>query len=246
MLLAFDIGNTHIKTGVFNSETLEDVKRFDHSIPTEKILHTMIEGGINNIVVSSVVPEKTKSIQSACRNMLKINPFIVRHDNVQGLKLNVYRPETVGADRICNIVAGNSMFNPPMIIVDFGTGTTYDVIDNGGEFIGGVIAPGIDISAKYLYQKAALLRDTAFQFPDFAIGKTTEKNLQSGIMFGALDSVEGMIVRIKTELQTESPIIILTGGFSEILSSRLSFEHKLVPDLTLKGMNVIFRMKKGL
>ena len=117
--------------------------------------------------------------------------------------------------------------------------TTYDIINEKGNFIGGAIAPGIDVSANYLIQKAALLNETTFKFPDKVIGKNTETNLQSGIMYGGLDSIEGMINRIKTETNYKKPYIILTGGFSSLISDRMQTPHKLDETLTLYGLKLI-------
>lgn len=241
MLLALDIGNTNVTAGIFKGIDLQAVHRYELDNPAEDTLQSLSDSDIEYTIISSVVPFQTEKYGIACIDIFKHDPFIVRHNNIPGLKLNVDLPASVGADRICNIVAGTSLYDPPMIIVDFGTGTTYDVIEGSGVFIGGAIAPGIDVSAKHLYEKAALLRDTAFQFPDKAVGRTTESNLQSGIMYGALDAVEGMIKRIKTERDHDDWTIVFTGGFSQILSPSISFEHELNPDLTLKGMELIYR-----
>ena len=153
--------------------------------------------------------------------------------------MNVPAPETVGADRICNIAASLKLYKNPVIIVDFGTATTYDVVNKNGYFIGGAIAPGIKTSAQYLISKAALLNDTDLKFPKKIIGKDTKENIQSGIMYGAIDQVEGMIKRINNETKINNHII-LTGGFSKLLSPKLKINHTLDIDLTLKGMIFIY------
>ena len=151
------------------------------------------------------------------------------------LSLKVQKPGTVGNDRLCNIFATIKLYKTPSIIVDFGTATTYDVIDVNNEFIGGAIGAGIETSANYLINKAALLSTTDLKFPKHVIGINTKENIQSGIMYGALDQVEGMIKRISNESDEEYNII-LTGGLSTVLSPYLSLEHTLDLDLTLKGM----------
>ena len=125
------------------------------------------------------------------------------------------------------------------MVVDFGSATTYDVIDENGAFIGGAIAPGIDISAHHLIEKTALLKSAAFQFPEKVVGRNTKTNLQSGIMFGGVDAINGMLNRIQTEMNWKSMNIILTGGFSTLISPQLDRLHQLAPHLTLDGMRFI-------
>ena len=144
----------------------------------------------------------------------------------------------MGCDRICNVAATIQLYNIPAIIVDFGTATTYDVVTHKSDFIGGVIAPGVKTSAEYLIQKAALLNNAELVFPENIIGENTTENIQSGIMYGAVDQIEGMVKRINKETQTNNNII-LTGGFSKIIDPHLSIHHIHDIDLTLKGMILI-------
>ena len=241
MLLAIDIGNTDVTFGLIKESQVLSVQRIESSIHASQGLLLLDISKVTDIVISSVVPKQTIDYQKECMKLLDIEPFIVKYNNVEGLILDVENPSSVGADRICNIMAVNEKFNISKIIIDFGTATTYDIVDERGAFIGGAIAPGIDISANYLYTKAALLKNTAFKFPKFAVGKNTETNLQSGIMFGAIDSVEGMIKRILKETKWENQQfkIILTGGFSTILSPQFSFQHFIEPNLTLYGIYAI-------
>ncbi|MBC8196726.1 MAG: type III pantothenate kinase [Candidatus Marinimicrobia bacterium] len=244
MLIAIDIGNTNVTIGCFKKDNLQSIYRIEANVPANVGLSNLELKHVTDIIISSVVPKQTENYTMQSYNLYNITPFIIKHNNIDGLILEVDEPDTVGADRICNVIAAQRQFNSPCIIVDFGTATTYDVVDERGAFIGGAIAPGIDVSANYLYQKAALLRDTAFQFPEFAVGKNTETNLQSGIMFGAVDEVEGMIMRIKNEMKWEACDVILTGGFSTIISSGISFKHHVEPNLTLIGMEIINRKLK--
>ena len=154
------------------------------------------------------------------------------------MNLKVNNPSTVGADRLCNIKATIQLYNVPAIIIDFGTATTYDVINKDSEFIGGAIAAGVETSAAYLIEKAALLSKTDLEFPEHAIGIDTKQNIQSGIMYGAVDQLEGMINRIKKESNEEYNIII-TGGLAKTISPYLSIKHTLDSDLTLKVMILI-------
>ena len=146
---------------------------------------------------------------------------------------------TIGA----NIKAAITKIKGDCIVLDFGTATTYDVINKKQEFIGGAIAPGIDVSANYLIKKAALLKNTILEFPEKIIGKNTKTNIQSGVMYSAIYSIEGMVENINRELNSE-PNLILTGGFSSLISPKLSFKHTLEPNLTLEGIRLIYEESK--
>ena len=158
--------------------------------------------------------------------------------------MELYTPGEVGNDRLCNITASNAIYGHPAIIIDFGTATTYDIINKHGDFIGGAIAPGIDISADYLINKAALLKETVYTFPDSIIGNDTESNIQSGVMYGGLFSVEGMINEIKSQTNFSDYKIIITGGFGKIISPQLSVDYIYSESLTINGMLTIYNSIK--
>jgi len=234
MKLTIDIGNTQIKIGVFNKSQLIDSFCFNSSQNIEQQFESIKKYNFSTSIISSVVPTLTSKYKQKVLKNLKIDSFIITNNNCK-INLKVLAPETVGADRICNVAATLKLYNTPAIIVDFGTATTYDVVSKNGDFIGGVIAPGIKTSANNLIQKAALLNTTELIFPKNIIGENTTENIQSGIMYGALDQIEGMVKRIDKETQTNNNII-LTGGFSKIIAAQLSIDHILDIDLTLKGM----------
>ncbi len=200
---------------------------------------TLKEYDITNAAISSVVPKLTPLYIESIRNIFHIDTFIVNHEN-SGIKLNVKVPEEVGADRICNAAAAKKTTGCPAIVGDIGSATNYDVIDEKGSFIGGAIAPGIDVAAQNLIQRAALLKETAFVVPKTAVGKSTDSNLQSGIMLGAIDVIDGMFQRILTEMGWENSNVIVTGGFGELISSHLITKHMLIPTLTLDGIRIIY------
>ena len=228
-LVCIDIGNTNIVIGFYNKTSLYNISR----IETDELeLKKINFSDFKNIAISSVVPKITHSFK-------KYNPFIVTYLN-SNLNLHVDDPQQVGNDRLCNIKATIKEYKLPSIIIDFGSATTYDIINKNGHFIGGAIAPGIDVSAKYLFEKAALLQKIDFKFPKYAIGKNTMTNLQSGIMLGGIDSINGMISRIKSELNEPIETVVLTGGFSEILSSKIECPHILDKNLTIKGIKEIW------
>jgi len=234
MKLAIDIGNTSITVGLFKKNKLFKKSHFNSIEKFGDFLDNIKQYNIKCAIISSVAPKVTKDYSNLLK--VKYNLSIINIDyKLSQLDLQVPHPETIGADRLCNMAATQNEYSTPAIIIDFGTATTYDVINNKNQFIGGAIAAGVETSANYLLSKAALLSDTDLLFPDNAIGIDTTTNIQSGIMFGAVDQVEGMIKRISLETNTEY-FIILTGGFANLISPQLSFPHSVDQNLTLKGI----------
>ena len=234
MKIAIDIGNTSVTCGVFEKNKIVIKNDFDSAKSFQLYINDFDHITINKIIISSVVPKLTEKYVNLLSSNYIDRIKIIDNKNSQ-LSLKIKEPKSVGADRLCNIKAALKLYKYPAIIVDFGTATTYDVINDNGEFIGGAISSGVQTSATYLIQKAALLFKTDLKFPQNVIGIDTKENIQSGIMYGALDQVEGMIKRISNE-SGEEYNIILTGGLSTVLSPCLSLEHTLDLDLTLKGM----------
>ncbi|MAZ60808.1 MAG: hypothetical protein CMG50_01350 [Candidatus Marinimicrobia bacterium] len=231
MKLVIDIGNTFIKCGIFDNKDL--VERI--SIQSINELSSILKKyKLNKVIISSVVPEKSKDFINYINQKLNIKIHVVSYKDTN-LKLKVEEPETIGNDRICNIYSAIKNYTGPIIVIDFGTATTYDVINSSNEFIGGIIAPGIETSIKNLISKAALLENVKFKFPQSVIGKSTTTNIQSGVMYGSISQVEGLINKIELE-SNEKYTVLLTGGFSELLSPYLNIEHIVDVDLTLKGM----------
>ena len=231
MILVIDIGNTFIKCGVFDSKDLIDRLAIQSINELSLILKKY---KLNKVIISSVVPEKSKDFINYINQKLNINIHVISYKDTN-LKLKVEEPATIGNDRICNIYSAIKNYTGPIIIIDFGTATTYDVINSNNEFIGGIIAPGIETSIKNLISKAALLKEIKFKFPQSVIGKNTKTNIQSGVMYGSISQVEGLINKIELE-SNEKYTVLLTGGFSELLSPYLNIEHIIDIDLTLKGM----------
>ena len=165
--------------------------------------------------------------------------FLITHENC-GVELIVDKPSEVGIDRICNTAAAKQI-NKPAIIGDIGSATNYDVVDKNGAFIGGAISPGLETAANNLFNKAALLKATTFMIPPSSIGKNTQTNLQSGIMFGAIDVIDGMFKRLEIDLNCGKTNKIITGGFGKLISPHLKTKHQLIPNLTLDGIHLIFK-----
>ena len=239
MFLALDIGNSNVVCAVYDSKKWIHSIRISSNLDFWNKFKTLKEYDITHASISSVVPELTPGYVESIRNIFNIDAFIINHENA-GIELNVEVPEEVGADRICNTAAAKKLAGCPAIIGDIGSATNYDVVNENGAFIGGAIAPGIEVAAQNLIQRAALLKKTAFIVPKTAVGKSTDSNLQSGIMLGAIDVIDGMFQRILTEMGWENSNVIVTGGFGELISSHLTTKHMLIPTLTLDGIRIIY------
>lgn len=249
MILAIDIGNTHTVIGIYNGTKLlgdwrvtsfvtrtEDefgalVRQFceDAKVPMKKIL---------SVGIASVVPNLTDVCTKMSRKYFKLEPIVVSSDLDLGMKVLYDDPRAVGADRLCNAVAGYAKYRGPLVIVDFGTATTFDVISKQGEYLGGVITAGIETAAGELHRRAAKLPKIDLRFPDHVIGKNTVESMQAGILYGALDSMETMIRRISKELD-DYPTVVATGGFSEAMKKQSKVINKHEPALVLEGIRLI-------
>jgi type III pantothenate kinase len=254
MILAIDIGNTHTVMGVFEGSKL----LFDWRV-TSSPQHTEDEVGtyvrlfltdagiepkrIKGIGISSVVPELTDVFAVMARKYFKADPVIVSSNTNLGIKIHYDDPKVVGADRLCNTVAGFAKYGGPLIVIDFGTATTYDVVAKNGDYLGGVIAPGIETSAVDLHRRAAKLPKVELHFPSVVIGTDTTGSMQAGILFGALDSMEGMVKRLRVELvkreKTEGQLIA-TGGFSKFICDHSKLPIHWEPSLVLEGVRLIY------
>jgi len=246
-LTCIDIGNTEIDIATFNSNNQFSVSNYDsHDDSIMKIFDLNSEHSLNeqvlNIAISSVVPKIEKKIIDKVKE-LNLSHFSVSHLNSK-IVLDVESPNEVGNDRICNMKVAIEKKLYPAIIVDFGSATTYDVINDKGFFIGGVIAPGIDVSAENLFKRAAQLNKVDYKLPKSVIGKNTTTNLQSGIMYGAIDSINGMLDRLKKEERNKINHVILTGGFSNVLSPYIEHNHILDTNMTISGIKLIWEQNQ--
>jgi len=249
MLLAIDIGNTHTVLGIYQGEELLSHWRISSSpARTEDeywiLMKNLFEGrgldieAINGVIISSVVPNLTPIFDKLSRGFLEIDPVIVDHTLDLGIEILYKDPAAVGADRICNAVAGFEKYGGPLIIVDFGTATTLDVISAKGEYLGGIIAPGLETSALDLFKRTAKLPRVELKFPTELIGRDTESAMQSGIMYGAVEQVDGLVRRIKKEMgQAE---VVATGGLASLVVEKSRTIDKVEPFLTLEGLKIIY------
>lgn len=251
MLFVIDIGNTHVTAGVYSGEELLAHWRISSGVnQTADEVWFMLkmlfqnEGlqfeKVDGCAISSVVPDRTHTFVAMVEEHFHLSPVIVNAESNSGLKILYHDPASVGPDRICNSIAGFSEFGGPLIIVDFGTATTFDVVSKKAEYLGGVIAPGLESSSFVLHQYAARLPKVELQFPKNVIGKTTETSMQAGIMFGMVEMVNGIVRRITKELGHEATILT-TGGIAPQLLENLEKETVCRPFLTLQGLQIIYR-----
>jgi len=250
MLLAVDAGNTHTVLGLFE----EDRLRADWRIGTRKemtadelgaLLRSLFAGEgldpgqVDGVIVSSVVPDWNTVLATTAEKTFRRRALFVEPGIKTGLPILVDNPHEVGADRIVNAVAAVHRFGAPLIVLDFGTATTFDVVGPKGEYLGGAIAPGLGISAEALFQRAARLTRVDIQRPARLIGRNTQESVQAGLFHGYVALVEGLVRRLRAELGVEAPVVA-TGGLASIFRDELVFVRSIEPDLTLLGLRLIW------
>ncbi len=250
MFLAIDIGNTNVTLGLYQDETLGPRWRFatgSVKLPDEGgalLLRFFRRAGISvgdikAIAMASVVPQLTGIIAEVCRRYFQCDPLIVNGTTNTGVRVLYDDPAQVGADRIVDAAAAFKLYGGPACIVDFGTATTFDAISSEGDYLGGAIAPGIGISADALFQRASKLPKVDLQCPPSVIGRNASHSLQSGLLFGYVGLVEGMVARFRAELGSDTHVIA-TGGLAEIIAKETKVISVLAPWLTLDGLRIIY------
>jgi type III pantothenate kinase len=256
MLLAIDVGNSNIVLGVFDGKQLTHSWRLQTLrertadeigiLVTQMFGQSGVElGRIEGIILSSVVPPQTGTMEEMAERYFGRTAMTVDPSTNTGMKVLYMPASDVGADRVVNAVAAYEMFGRagriPVIAVDFGTATTFDVISAAGEYIGGVICPGIGISADALFQRAARLPRVDVRKPPSIIGQTTITSMQAGLFFGYVAMVEGIVQRIRAELPSgDRAACIATGGMAGVLAGETTTIQRVEPDLTLQGLRLIW------
>lgn len=250
MILVIDVGNTNIVLGVYQEDKLAYHWRVNtDKQKTEDEYGMLVKGlfreegllpqDVKGIIISSVVPPLMFSLERMCRKYFKNDPIVVGPGIKTGLSIHYDNPKDVGADRIVNAVAALQEYKPPLIIVDFGTATTFCYIDEEARYIGGAIAPGIQISTQALYHHAAKLPRIELKFPQHVVGRNTISAMQSGILFGYAGQVDSIIKRMKQQAKEEATIIA-TGGLAELIANESEYIDHVDPFLTLKGLYNIY------
>jgi type III pantothenate kinase len=255
MLLAVDIGNTNVTLGVFEGDLLRATWRMatdinqtgDEYAATLLTLlehHGMKPSDVSDAAMCSVVPPLVGTWEELLRRYFRTVPVVVRPGVKTGVRITYPNPREVGADRIVNAAAARHLYHGAVIVVDMGTGTTFDIVSKDGEFIGGVIAPGIGIAAQALYTRTAALPRVELIAPEKAIGTTTVTAMQSGIVFGYIGLVEGLLKRVQRELP-EKAFVVATGGYAGLIAAGTDMIDEVNPDITLVGLRLVFQVSKG-
>lgn len=250
MILVMDTGNTNIVLGVYEDGQLKHhwrMETYRHKTEDEYAMQVksffahvgLTFDDVNGIIISSVVPPVMFPLEQMCRKYFNQKPLIVGPGIKTGLNIRYENPREVGADRIVNAVAAIHEYNSPLIIVDFGTATTYCFITGKGEYMGGAIAPGIGISMEALFDRASKLPRIELARPEGVIGKNTVAAMQAGIIFGYVGQVEGIVARMKAQSDVE-PTVIATGGLADLIASETTVIDVVDNFLTLKGLNLIY------
>jgi type III pantothenate kinase len=250
MLLAIDVGNTNTVFGVFDGEDLKVSWRVsaqsDRSTDEYRVLLRQffeLDGirvdQISSSIISCVVPPVLEALPYSIRKIFGITPFVIGPGIRTGMPIFYSNPAEVGADRIVNAVAGYEHFRDQTIVVDFGTATTFDCVSKKGEYLGGVISPGIHISMEALFQFASKLPRVELSWPDTIIGKSTVHSIQAGLLFGYVEMVDGVVRRIKREMGGKSRVIA-TGGLARLISKETTTIEEVDELLTLSGLRIIY------
>jgi len=250
MLLVFDVGNTHIKLGLYDETELRAYWRIAtdrHRLADEYAVtvHSLFESrmldwrAVDGVALASSVPPLVAVFTELSRSYLNCEPVVVGPGMKTGVRLLIDNPREVGPDRVVNALAAFRLHGGPAIVVDFGTGLNFDVVSEAGEFLGGSIAPGFGIAADALFRYAARLTQVEFVRPPRAIGKNTVHALQSGLIFGYVGLVEGIVRRIEAELEQKA-VVIATGGLSEVIAAESDVIDVIEPNLTLEGLRMVY------
>ncbi|MGN7765812.1 MULTISPECIES: type III pantothenate kinase [Paenibacillus] len=255
MMLAVDIGNTNIVLGVYRGRELLHHFRLSTARQSTSdeygvLIHNLFHMSnisfkdVEGVIISSVVPPLVQVIVEMCVKYIGKEPLLVGPGIKTGLNLRYENPREVGADRIVNAVAAIEQYKCPLVVVDFGTATTFDCIDAGANYLGGAIVPGLGISTEALYQRASKLPRIELEKPKKVIGRNTVHAMQAGIIFGYAGQVEGIVKRIKLEMNAPVLKVIATGGLATLIAGETECIDEVNPMLTLEGLRIIYDRNK--
>lgn len=248
-LLAIDVGNTITSLGIFESATLLDQWRLmsrtartadEIWITLKQYFHASEQSlqSIRSVSISSVVPTLTSAYARMTEQRMEIRPWVITAETQKILRVDYDPPSSVGPDRLCGGVAAFRMYGGPVVVIDMGTATVFDLVSDDGVYRGGLIAPGIATAAESLHHAAAMLPQVDYAFPPMLIGQTTRASIQSGILNGAVAMIDGIVEKIRA--QEEKPLrVVATGGFAELLSAHSKTIQHVEPDLVLRGIQIL-------
>ncbi len=255
MLLAIDTGNTNTLFAVHDGETWRAQWRSstdmtktadDYAVwlSTLMKLSSLDLSQIDDCIISTVVPQSLFNQRNFARRYLNVEPFVVGENVDLGVKVNIPKPSEVGADRLVNAVGAHGGYGGPLIVIDSGTATTFDIVGGDGSFEGGIIAPGINLSMKALHEAAAKLPRVAIQRPDHVIGRDTVAAMQSGVFWGYIDLIDGLVERIKSEYG-QPMTVIATGGVASLFEGAAENIDHFDSDITIKGLRILYDRNIG-
>jgi type III pantothenate kinase len=246
MLLLFDVGNTHTHLGLANADRI--VKQIN--IPTKLwfgrgaatfVKQFVGRNNINGAMMCSVVPRATPFVRKWVRAAWKLKLVELNSENAHGVGIDYPKPQTIGADRLANSVAAFKRFGAPVVVVDFGTAVTFDVVDPDGNYAGGIIAPGLAAMTDYLHEKTALLPRIKITEPKNVIGKSTEQAMLAGAVFGYRGLVRELIHELKREMKAAHLPVVATGGYADLMAAGLPEISNVEPNLTLEGLRLVWQ-----
>ena len=252
MILTLDVGNTNMTGGIFEGEEIKATFRITTKMPRTSDEYGMLlcnllqqnkinPSDIKDAIICSVVPNVMHSLASAMIKYLDIKPIIVGADLKTGLKIAVPNPQQVGADRIVDAVAAYEIYGGPVLVMDFGTATTYDLVDESGAFIGGITAPGIRTAGKALWQDAAKLPEIEIVKPEKIVGVDTITSMQSGLVYGQIGQTEYIVRKVKEETGLDNLKVVATGGLGRIIAEETDCIDFYDANLTLKGIYMVYK-----
>lgn len=255
MLLVFDVGNTNIVLGLYDGDKMiyhwraatNELKTADEyaaSLGMMFQLDGVTFAMVTDIIISSVVPPVNPTLEYLCRRYFHVEPMMVGPGMKTGLNILYDNPRELGADRIVNAVAGITLYGGPLIIIDLGTATTFCAIDEKKRYLGGAVTPGIGISMEALFQRASKLPRIELTPASSVICKNTVSAMQSGIYYGAIGQVDGIVRRMKKEMGYKEIKVIATGGLADLIASRSETIDVIDPLLTLKGLYILFKKNR--
>lgn len=252
MILTIDVGNTNITCGVFDKDEIVATFRITTKMPRTSdeygmMLCSLLEKNnlsvedIKDAIICSVVPNVMHSLQGALVKYFHITPLVVEAGIRTGIRIVTPNPAQIGADRIVDAVAAYEIYGGPVLVIDFGTATTYDFVDENGAFLGGITAPGIRISARALWEDAAKLPEIEIKKPDNILGKDTISSMQSGLVYGQIGQTEYIIQKVKEEVGIKDAKVIVTGGLGRIIANETKYVDVYDPHLTLRGIYLVYK-----
>lgn len=255
MLLVIDVGNTNITLGIFQNETLLGTFRMTTQLPRTsdeygiflvELLNTrsISPDKIEDVIVSSVVPQIMYSLTSGIIKYLDTTPIVVGAGTKTGIRIATANPKEIGADRIADAVGGYGLYGGPILVIDFGTATTYDLISEDGAFLAGVTSPGIRISAKALWNDTARLPEVEIKKPNSILAKETISSMQAGLVYGYIGQTEYIIRKIKEEAKLPDLNVVATGGLGKLIADEVKDIKVYDNELTLKGLRLIYQKCK--